>query len=201
MDPKASSPCPSSDRGEGSDVGWGGRCRQKRSLERLFNVDVAGAWRPAPLLLWPWLQLSCVPQTHANTTCAWCLLNVIYESFTKTSGSRASPLASFLHRARRALGLKRWTGARTSLGGCPLTPPCTHTECAVQTCAHTTAHTWEAGVRTASTLSTYQHSMCSMDRNPVFCFSRSGMNPGQTPFLSAHSWTGHTLTSVNAPRT
>lgn len=27
---------------------WGGRCRQKRSLERLFNVDVAGAWAGTP---------------------------------------------------------------------------------------------------------------------------------------------------------
>lgn len=67
MDPKASGPCPSSDRGEGSDMRRGGHCRQKRSLVRLYDVDVAGAWRPAHPLLWPWLQLSRVPQTRANT--------------------------------------------------------------------------------------------------------------------------------------
>lgn len=69
MDPKASSPCPSSDRGEGSDVGWEVAADRKEAL-RDFSMWTWLELGPAPLLLWPWLQLSCVPQTHANTTCA-----------------------------------------------------------------------------------------------------------------------------------
>lgn len=68
-----------------------------------------------------------------------CLLNVIYESFTKTSGSRASPLASFLHRAGRAW-VKRWTGEDIPRG-LPSDPAMHTTECAVQAvCTHNCSH-------------------------------------------------------------
>ena len=169
MDPKPSTPCPGSDR-EGSDVAQGGGCRQKSSLERLEDVDVAGARRLAHLLLWPWLHLSQAPQTDAHTP-AFSLCQTSSMQALQKKSEQGPFTCLLLALCRACPGSGVLDGGEGVPRGLPSDPA-----------VHAHLLTW--GARSAQQPHSHPTSTWRAAQTETLhcCFCRSGMKPEPTRF-------------------